>query len=262
MWESISRIIGDNPVLSLVVTILITSTIWLYKEFKEMINNNMRAKEAALNEKIRIHSEFLANILAIIHQKDNDHFKVKFIEKFGEYNTVLNTDSRQIAVDYIKRNNPVYLESLFVFINKELDNLSKKRSLLQEDNTDIESYINKLYAPLKPIIIVWLIILFSIFVLFEYMSQPTWYDKLNVIMWSLSILFSVCLVLIILLSFIEKQFLRGVHKWLLMLIIILAPLGSILKIKLSVAFLLIQIVAFLLIVQLNKKRRSKIITLD
>jgi len=103
---------------------------------------------------------------------------------------------------------------------------------------------------------------FSMLVLLEYMAQPTWYDKLNVITRSLSILFSVCLVFIILLSVIEKQFLHGGHKWLIISIITLAPLGSIVSIKLSPAFLFIQLVAFFLMALLNKKKRGKIITLD
>lgn len=67
MWKEISELIGANPILTLIITILGTSTIWLYKEFKVMMNRSLRNKMEVINEKIKMYSQLEANISAVVH---------------------------------------------------------------------------------------------------------------------------------------------------------------------------------------------------
>ncbi|MNN16235.1 hypothetical protein D3C81_1293690 [compost metagenome] len=263
MWENIAKLVGDNPITTIVITIIGTSTIWMYKEFKEMINVNINTKIAALNDKIKMLSQLQANILAIVHQDDNEQFRLKFTERFGEYNTVLRENTHRIAVDYLKYGDPSYLATLSEFISSELVKLNKEKARLsRDDETDVESYISKLYAPLKPILLIWSIVYFFLLTFTTYSVQHTWHDKLNVVILSISTFISISFVLSLVLLVLEKRLnSQGNYKWLLFTLIFLSPLLAVITSKeTAILIIFVQITSIFLLYKHNKRKKSLIIT--
>lgn len=264
MWESLARVVGDNPVFTLVITIFGTTTIWLYKEFKEMIDSNLKFKITALNEKIKMYSQLQTYILAAVHQIEGEQFRIKLIELLGEYSAVMSEDSRRIALDYIKVGDSSYLSILSVLISAELTKLSKEKSkLLKNNDTDIDSYISKLYAPLKPILLIWLIIGYVLFSYSLIVAQHTWYEKLNITILFITLFISACFVPFILIILFDNSVpLKGVYKWGLYFCIVAAPLAAFICIEISIMSVVIQVIAISLLVKYNRRKKSLIITLD
>lgn len=266
MWENIAKIVGDNPAFTLVITIFGTTTIWLYKEFKEMIDSTTKAKISALNEKIKMLSQLQANIMAMVYGNNYEQFRLKFIEEFGEYNTVLNEDTCQISLDYIRHGDPSYLATLSSFLSAELSKLNKEKMKLSKNknkDTDIEIYISKLYAPLKPMILIWFLVCYFLLSSAMYVVQHTWYDKLNVVILSLSIFVSVVIISSMMLLVFDKSLpTQGIYKWLLFLCIVAAPLVAVICIEISIISIVIQVVAIASLIKFNRRKQSIIITLD
>ncbi|WP_068614671.1 hypothetical protein [Paenibacillus tuaregi] len=265
MWKELAALIGANPILTLVITLLGTSTIWLYKEFKQMIEQSTKTKVAELNEKIKVYSQLQATIYAIIHQANHEQLKMKFIEKFGDYSMYMSDDARKIALDYIKHGDSLYLVSLSSFIEVELEKLNKERCRVLNigADTEIERYIAKLYAPFKPILLVWSMMLFILVGGLVYLIQPSWYEKTNAIFLIISIFFSSVAIFSIMILTKERSFsYHSTYKWLLNTLFAAAPLLSLITIQLSPFSLIIQISSITLLIRYKKGRASRIFTFD
>ncbi|MNW44750.1 hypothetical protein D3C74_219910 [compost metagenome] len=263
MWESIAKLVGDNPITTLVITIIGTSTIWLYKEFKEMIDRNTTTKITVVNEKIKLFSQLQINIVATIHESENNQLRLGLVDKFGEYSIFLSEDARRIWLDYIRKDDPSYLVSLLAFISVELKKLDKEKGRLLTNNssTDIEGFILKLIDPIKPIFIVWVLVWFGLLLFVTYNEQHTWYGKFNVITVSFTVFVSFTSAYPLFTLKLQEQLSRqGKYRWFLYICLIAAPLLSIIYMKLSIFSLFIQIVAILLLVQRKRSEKNLIIT--
>lgn len=263
MWKDISELIGANPILTLMITILGTSTIWLYKEFKVMMERSSKQKIETLNNKIKMYSQLEANIAAVVHYTDNTPFKNNLIEKFGEYSIQMSEDTRRIAIDYIQSGDALYLKTLASFIQYELTKLHKARTkvLQNEEPVGIDGFVSKLFAPFKPIAFIWFIIIVSLASYEMYSVQQIWYDRLNVLIIIFpSVILSVgTLIAILSLLFDNEVRLQGKYGW--ALIILLAPLIVFISKYLSVISLIVQ-AAGLYKINKMKKRKPGLITLD
>ncbi|MNX64297.1 hypothetical protein D3C86_953190 [compost metagenome] len=261
MWKELAALIGANPILTLVITLLGTSTIWLYKEFKQMIEQSTKIKVAELNEKIKVYSQLQATIYAIIHQPDHEQLRMKFIEKFGDYSMYMSDDARRVALDYIKYEDSLYLVSLSSFVEVELEKLDKERGRVLNIGTDteIERYIAKLYAPFKPILLIWSMMLFILVGGLVYLIQPSWYEKTNAIFLIISIFFSSVAIFSTMILTKERSFsYHSTYKWLLITLFAVAPLLSLITIQMSPFSLIIQISSITLLIRYKKGRASKI----
>lgn len=262
MWESLARVVGDNPVFTLVITIFGTTTIWLYKEFKEMIDQRTKTKTSTLNEKIKLYGKLQANIVALIQQSENIQLRLDFIEKFGEYIVFLSEDARRIWLDYIRHDDPSYLVSLLAFISMDLKKLDKEKMRLSADgsSTDLEEIISKLFAPFKPIFIIWIMVWggSSLFVIYK--EQYTWYGKFSIIAFSLSLLASIIVVYSLFSLMLQKQLSQqGKYRWFLNICLIAAPLLSVTYKGLSIVSLMIQIVSLMLLIKRKRSEKNFII---
>lgn len=52
MWDKIAALISKDPILSVIIILAGTFTIWLYKEFKAMNNETLLKKLDLVNKKM------------------------------------------------------------------------------------------------------------------------------------------------------------------------------------------------------------------
>ncbi|MFD0870919.1 MULTISPECIES: hypothetical protein [Paenibacillus] len=63
MWSEIADLIKLNPAWSLVITILGTLLVWLYKEFKVMLAKEFNDKVAILQNKLEVYGRLEAAVV-------------------------------------------------------------------------------------------------------------------------------------------------------------------------------------------------------
>lgn len=263
MWSEISKLIGANPIMSLIITIFGTSTIWMYKEFKEMINRNNTKRITNLNEKIKVYSQLQAHIAAVLHDKDNHNSKINLIRNLGEYSPILSENVRNVAKDYYIKADPAYLSTMLAMMEVDFKQFEQEKARVSkyENNAEIEDIVVRLYDPLKPILFVWLSIWFFSYSYIHFTEQQVWYNKVNVIAFSFSWFIGVAtLSALISLKLEGKLSKQGIHRWLAYSLIIIIPVITFIK-SLSLVAIAIQVICILIIIKI-KRKNSGIITFD
>lgn len=264
MWAEISNLIGANPSMTLVIIILGTTTIWMYKEFKEMINQNNKAKILSINEKIKVYSQLQVNTACILYDKGQGDLELSLIIKLGEYSPLLSEDMRRVAKDYYRNRDSAYLETMLAFIEVDLKKLDieRKKYSRYDSITDISEFVMKLYDPLKPIVMIWIFIWFFLMCYTIYQAQEFWYYKLFVLLCSISIFISATLVAAIISLIMNNEISRpSSYKWYSLVgTIVFVPLLIFLHLSFSVLSLVIQLMGAYLLVRIKKKKNGEIIT--
>ncbi|MEC0203886.1 hypothetical protein P4H39_14680 [Paenibacillus lautus] len=265
MWSEISKLIGANPIMTLVIIIVGTSTIWMYKEFKEMINQNNKSKISNINEKIKVYSKLQASAASLFYNKELSDLHRILMNQIGEFSPLLSEDVRRVVRDYFKYGDYAYLETMLAFIEVDLKKFEddKRKLSKYENSTDIADFVNKLYDPLKPILLIWLLIWFMFMSYSVFISQDAWYSKLFVIVSSISIFISVIsLIAIISLKIDKGMGKESLLKWFVIGYIVLSPVFVFIYEGLSIFSLVTQIIGFYLLASLQKSKKKMIITLD
>ncbi|WP_339222099.1 hypothetical protein [Paenibacillus sp. FSL W7-1332] len=265
MWSEISKLIGANPITTLVIIIAGTSTIWMYKEFKEMINQNNKAKINNINEKIRVYSQLQASTAGLLHDKGHRELKLSLINKIGDFSPFLSEDVRRVVMDYHRYGDPAYLETMLAFIEVDVRKLEEDKKRLSEydSTTDVEGFIKRLSDPFKPIMMIWLLLWFLLLGYIKYQSQDTWYSKLFVGSFFTSIFVSAIAILAVITLIKSNVRDKGrTFKWFLFGYIILSPVLIFIYEGLSILSLVTQIVSFYLLIRIQKNKKNMIITFD
>ena len=265
MWSEIAKIIGANPVMTIVITIIGTFSIWMYKEFKEMMTQKKKARLASIDEKIKINNQLYASVAALTHDSDNRELRIAFMNKIGEYSSLLSEDVQYVARDYCKYGDAQYLGSLMALVEVDLHRFNKERRRIteEEDSTDVINYVFKLVDPLKPLFAAWLFISFMLLSITSYYLQPLFYHKVLVIVTSATVLLSAIQAYVLISLAMAKQLVRHrAQKWLIFISIMGAPILSLLHSALTFLSLAIQITAIILLLRLNNKKKKGIITLE
>ncbi|WP_438349444.1 hypothetical protein ACP8HI_01785 [Paenibacillus sp. FA6] len=264
MWKELMGLLGANPTVTLIFTIIATSTIWLYKEFKEMINQDHKTKIKIINESIKNYGKLQASIAEVINDEDNKQLKHNLFEKFGDYNSLFSEDIRQIILDYYRHENALYLTTLQSFIVVEQRKLvqAKKRLSVDDNSTDILDSITRLMRPFQVIVMIWLMILFGLFFISIYYAQDNIYMKFNALVLSFSAFFSlIMLYALISLRMDNKLARQGKYRWGLISGIIITPILVLIRLDLSIVCIIIQITSLVLYVR-SRNMGKEIILLD
>ncbi|WP_339292521.1 hypothetical protein MKY48_06250 [Paenibacillus sp. FSL W8-0187] len=251
--------------MTLVIIIAGTSTIWMYKEFKEMINQNNKAKINNINEKIKVYSQLQASTAGLLHDKGHRELKVILINKIGDFSPFLSEDVRRVVRDYYRYGDSAYLETMLAFIEVDVRKLEEDKKRLSEynSNTDVEGFIKRLSDPFKPIMMIWLLVWFLLLGYIKYQSQDTWYSKLFVGSFLTSIFISAIAVLAVL-SLLKSnvRYKRRTYKWFVFGYIIFSPVLIFIHDALSIFSLVTQIIGLYLLIRLQKIKKNMIITFD
>ncbi|MBB6637613.1 hypothetical protein [Cohnella thailandensis] len=259
MWESISKLIGANSTAVLVITIIGTFSVWLYKEFRTMNKEDFKSRIALINKKIEMYSKLEAAIAAVLNQKDTTQAKSNLYEKFGEYSPFFSDDVRRIMRDYYKQNDNGYLYSLLAFTEVEVKLLeNEKHSLSANDSsTDVMDAIRRLIRPLSPIMMIWLFTVFMLFFYSNFMREQDLFSRLVIVIMFFSCFFSLILIFVLVSLGMDNNLRKlGWRRWLYIVGISMVPWAEVIFTDLALLFVGIQ--AFSLFMFIREKKRKTV----
>ncbi|WP_010276017.1 hypothetical protein [Paenibacillus senegalensis] len=250
MLNELITYIQTNPVWSLAVTVLVSLTIWLYKEFKVMIDRNHSNKVEGIQKKLYVYGHL--EVVKVIHHPHDSLALNELMNRMGEASSYFSKDIRRISRDFYKSFDPELLPTLLEFINVELERLHQEQLGLNKYDTptDLENYIDKLTQPLKPIGFIFLIVLVIVFYFMNFFQLSTGWERVSLTAFTLGIVLSGMVFYVLFSLWIRKDLpALGTYRWMLNGTIMLSPFLAFVQGNLSVAVLLIQLIAFVLFIR-------------
>ncbi|MGD7667998.1 hypothetical protein EGH10_17495 [Brevibacillus laterosporus] len=261
MWEEIFTLVKENPAWSLLFTFLGSFTVWLYKEFNVMITADDKNKLSLIQKKMDLYGKLEAVTANVINQKDDIKALQNLYNKLGESSSYFTEDIRKIIRDFYKRGDTSLLPTLMAYFEMEITKLAKNKSILESLDipTNTIEYILRLFRPLKPIIVIFLILLaIALYILLVLQHNNVWSKTFLTVIF-ISSVFSIMVLSAILSLWLDKKLPRqGKYNSLLNACMIFSPILSFWDVRLSIIVLIVQIVSLIMYGQ-NKNSNKLII---
>ncbi|MGO4731475.1 hypothetical protein [Paenibacillus sp. 2KB_22] len=246
-----------NPEFSIVTTIVCTAIIWLYKEFKVMIERDNQNKLVRIQKRMDSYVKVEAAIASILAQPANSGVLQNLYDKFGECSSYFSEDIRVLIRDYYTRQDAAKLVTIMSFMKIEIMKLDNQRNKIEAQDVSGDDFdsILRLYRPLKPILLIFLLFFVTLwFILLALLESSVWnrlYLGTSFITTSLSVLFLIAVVVVWMNG---ELYIRGKLESSFKLSMMFSPLLILIDWRLSVLSLIIQIVAGILIARNMKTR--------
>ncbi|MEK4365361.1 hypothetical protein MKX68_23255 [Paenibacillus sp. FSL M8-0212] len=257
MLQELLNYFKMNPELSLISTIVCTVIIWLYKEFKVMIETDNKNKLAQIQKKMESYTRVEAAIASVLSQHNHAGAIQNLYDKFGECSSYFSEDIRELIRGFYSQRDVSILATIMSFIKAEMKKLEKQKNKIdsQDVSGDASASILRLYKPLKPILIIFIMFFVTIwFVVLALVESNAWnriYLGVSFVTASLGVMF----LAIVISVWVEGElYIRGKLDSSLKLSMIFSPLLVLIDWKLSVLSLFIQIVAGTILAKSMKKR--------
>lgn len=258
VWKEFASFFKTNPELSLLITVFGTLTVWLYKEFKVMYSQSTKNKLTTVQKKLDFYGKLEASIATVINQPNDPNSKRNLLDKLGESNSYFSEDIRQIIRDYYRQADVFLLITLIAFIEMEMKKLDEEKRTLTSSESPVEimDYIARLMKPVGPIIVFFAIIFGSVGLGLLVMQQNTLWNKLLLIAFSLSSLFSLMISIALFSLMISNKLSRqGKYRWVLDGCMIFTPCLAFLYWNLSLILPIIQLISLILYIRSEKPRQ-------
>ena len=262
MWAELAAFVQANTTESLLITIVGTLLVWLYKQFKDMIDRRQQEKVAALQAKQGLFIRLELAIATVLHQSQGESRR-ELNQLLGECGPYLTSAQRQLVRDYYRAFDPGILRTLHAFIIHEVDSLSRQSDQETENQASgMQLYINKLYAPVWPIVFIAILVLYFFFIYGMTKTGDTIWLKANLVLFGLSFFLPVMLIMVIAVTWYQKSMgKQGLRRWAAIILIIISPSVFFLidRVDVAIPVALLQIVLIFAVAKF--KRPTEIITL-
>ncbi|WP_028545803.1 hypothetical protein [Paenibacillus taiwanensis] len=261
MWADIAAFLKANTSETILISIIGTILVWMYKQFKGMIDSKQQSKLVMLQLKQSLFTKLELSIANVIHQ-DNEVSKQQMYALLGECGPYLTNAQRTVMRDYYKQLNPLLLHTLQALIVSEVDKLGRQLGQQREDeeNTEWLIYIQRLYAPFGPMILFLIITLYIVFIYQLVKQGASLWIQICILLLGVTIFLSATLFVAMLFFFFRGELVKqGAKRWCLIAVIIVSPALAFVvnRIDLFIAVFGIQLLG--LIVVSRSKRPSEII---
>lgn len=243
MWADLAAFIKANTTETLLISIIGTILVWMYKQFKSMIDSKEQDKLRTVQLKLGLFTKLETSIASTLHL-NNEQSRQHMFTLIGECGPYLSDMQRTIIRDYYKAFDSAVLSSLQALIVNEVDKLKRQLDIIIDDQegADMFSYIKRLYAPVWPILIFSVLIMYFGFVFLLVNQGNTVWIKLNYLVLSVTLFISVTFISIIIFLFVKQKLgIRGGKRWTATLISIISPALTFIFVDLSLIALLLQL---------------------
>ncbi len=196
MWKELAAFLQANANEALLVSIIGTLLVWMYKQFKGMIDRKQHEKLKTIQQKQALFTKLELSLADVLYLND-EAGKQRLLTMLGECGPYLTRTQRTVIRDYCKSFDRGVLQTLQELTVHEVGKLDRQMDKLREDQDNGEwlHYIQRLYAPVWPIIVFALIAFYLIFLFSLVGKGANWWVQLNILLSGFSIFFSVTLVL-------------------------------------------------------------------
>ncbi len=251
MWAELAAFLQANTKQALLISIIGTILVFLYKQFKTMIDNNESEKKKAMQEKLELYTKLELAIASVMHV-NNDGSKENLYELLGKCGSYLSKTQRQIIRDYYKQFNPAVLYSLQSFVISEVDKLDRQLSAMKDKHEGGEwfQYMQRLYAPFWPMLLFGVLALY-IFLTIKVINQTDLiWVKILIFILAISVFIGLSAGSAAIISMVRREFAKqGVLRWIAIILLVFSPAAAFVfnRIELSAVSILIQVAAMIFI---------------
>jgi len=225
MWAEVAAFFKANTTEALLISIIGTVLVWMYKQFKGMIDREQQDKLTTAQLKQTLFTKLELSIASVLHL-NSENSKQQMYVLLGECGPYLTKTQRTIIRDYYKHFDRSLLFSLHALVMTEVDKLTRQLEKLNEnkDNSEWLHYIQRLYAPIWPIIVLAIMIFFTFMVINLVQIGTTLWIKLNLFLLAVTIFLAVSIAVIVVSFIVKKEFgKQGSRRWAVIALIVLSP---------------------------------------
>ncbi|WP_042201274.1 hypothetical protein [Paenibacillus camerounensis] len=255
MLEQIFGYFKTQPGWSLVITVVCTALVWLYKEFKIMLETDQRSKLTLLQKKIDLYCVVEAAAAQVI-SRQSDPAAIQYLyTKLGESSGYFTPDIRKMIRDYYERADISILRTLMTFINVETAKLDKEKNklLALDGSADVFDTVSRLFRPLKPISALFIAILIALGFSINALQEDKYIDRICWLIAFSSTLLSLGLLMVLISLFMNNTLrIKGAYRISLTVVMITSPVLCLIEVRLAMFVFIIQMIATVLFVKSKK----------
>ncbi|AIQ53441.1 hypothetical protein [Paenibacillus sp. FSL R7-0331] len=221
MLEQIFGYFKTQPGWSLVITVVCTALVWLYKEFKIMLETDQRSKLTLLQKKMDLYCVVEAAAAQVI--------------------------SRQ--------GDPVAIQYLYTKLKVETAKLDKEKNklLALDASADVFDTVSRLFRPLKPISALFIAIVIAFGFLMNALQEDKYIDSICWLIAFSSTLLSLGLLTVLISLFMNNTLrIKGAYRISLTVVMITSPVLCLIGVRLAMFIFIIQLIATVLFVKSKK----------
>lgn len=250
MWTEIATFLKANTTETLLISIIGTILVWMYKQFKGMINSRQQNELANIHSRQSLFTKLELSIASVLHL-DNESSKQHLYTLLGDCGPYMTSAQRTIVRDYYKHFNPMLLHSLQALTVNEVDKLGRQLDKMREkeDNSEWLSYIERLYAPIWPMLAFALVTMFILFVFSAVKQGATLWIQICILLLCVTVFLSATFLISIIVFFFKKDLgKQGVKRWIVIAAIIVAPALAFVanRVEISAIVFVIQVIGFVM----------------
>jgi len=254
MWTQLAEFLQANGRETLIISVVGTLLVWMYKQFKGMIDREQQEKLTTVQLKQVLFTKLELNLASVLHLGDEES-KRRLLELLGECGPYLSRMQRTLVRDYCKSFDPGVLYTLQELTIHEADKLDRQMEKLDEakDSGEWLIYIQRLYAPVWPTITFALVAVYILGLFLLVGQGATSWIQINILISGISIFFSISLAIgVVLLVTKNEMGKQGAKRWGAFALFLLSPLLILIGLDMSLISIAIQVAA---IVSLSFNKR-------
>jgi len=245
MWAELAAFLKANTTETLLITIVGTILVWMYKQFKDMIDREQQEKMENLKLRLALFTKLELAIMSTIHLNDEER-KQQLFALLGECSPYLTTMQRTMVRDYYKQFDPTLLHVLQAVIVSEVDKLTRQldKRMEYKNNGEWLNVINRLYAPVWPILLFGVVALY-ITIIWSLVNQedPIW-AKVNVLLFGFTVFVAITIVISAVYFLFKREIGRqGAKRWVAVTLFGFSPLLFFIRYDVSIIVLIIQAIS-------------------
>ncbi|MGW9127677.1 hypothetical protein ACWGPW_22060 [Paenibacillus chitinolyticus] len=264
MWKDIAALFGSNPIVTLLILVVGTSTLWMYKEFKEILNRNNIAKLNLINERLKTFGKLEAAIALALKKSEDESILAKLYDILGESSALFTKEMREVTRTFYAQGHPHILSALQIFIDNQINTSRAEKAELSkyENSTDVMDKIERMIKPFVPILFIWAFVLLLVSYVSVLIHQQDMSAKIHLTMFFVSTLISFLFFSVLLSVGLDNKLgKQGRYRWMLHTTIVFTPFVFSLYTGLWWISISIQVIAFILLIKKQKKAKHSLILL-
>lgn len=256
MWTEIATFLKANTTETLLISIIGTILVWMYKQFKGMIDRKQQNELADAQLKQGLFTKLELSIASVLHL-NNESSKQHLYALLGDCGPYMTSTQRTIVRDYYKHFDQMLLHSLQALTVNEVDKLGRQLDKMREEENNSKwlNFILKLYAPIWPILLFAIITLYTVYILSAVNQGDTLWIQFCILLMGLTVVLSATfLISTIIFLVTPNSGKQGVKRWSVNAGIIVSPALTFIvnRVDIFVIVFVIQIIGFILMSRLKR----------
>jgi len=227
MFKEIVSLFTTNPVVSVIISVVLTLLIWIYKENRKSIVDEKKLKISSLAKRLEIYCTLESSLALYLTNPNDANLTKQLYDCLGKSKPLLSDELKIIVSDFYKDKDLSKILLILSILHSEMKKLFDvhKKEVTNLNPEDPMEFIQELVKPFRVILLI--LLLSAIFLVTLQLVQHSLLlsDKIIVIFYAVSCTISLLLIyLIYFLVFIEKSILNKDRVfWAIMISIILIP---------------------------------------